>query len=135
MSIWTNRHLIISIILCSTFTRVYIIFLFVLLCIEFFGTTEFHLIVCVTLISMLPGERIRLIVKVTYYSQYFVDCIGSLLTVYANCIIFLFIFECQGIVVLYMEWANCVFEFVLFILMRYKFLYLIFLNCVKSMFV
>ena len=49
--------LIISIILCSTFTRVYIIFLFVLLCIEFFGTTEFHLIVCVTLISMLPGVR------------------------------------------------------------------------------
>ena len=47
--------LIISIILCSTFTRVYIIFLFVLFCIEFFGTTEFHLIVCVTLISMLPG--------------------------------------------------------------------------------
>ena len=42
---------------------------------------------------------IRLIVKFTYYSQYFVDCIGSLLTVYANCIIFRFIFECQGIVV------------------------------------
>ena len=49
--------LIISIILCSTFTRVYIMFLFVLLCIEFFGTTEFHLIVSVTLISMLPGVR------------------------------------------------------------------------------
>ena len=61
---------------------------------------------------MLPGERIRLIVKVTYYSQYFVDYIGSLLTVYANCIIFRFIFECQGIVVLYMKWANCVFEYV-----------------------
>ena len=113
--------LIISIILCSTLTRVYIIFLFVLLCIEFFGTTEFHLIVCVTLFQCFQECVIRLIVKVTYYSQYFVDCIGSLLTVYANCIIFLFIFECQGIVVLYMKWANCVFEFVLFIWMRYKF--------------
>ena len=128
-------NLAISIILCSTFTRVYIIFLFVLLCIEFLGTTEFHLIVCVTLFQCFQECVIRLIVKVTYYSQYFVDCIGSLLTVYANCIIFLFIFECQGIVVLYMKWANCVFEFVLFIWMRYKFLYLIFLNCVKSMFV
>ena len=102
MSIRTIRHLIISIILCSTFTRVYIIFLFVLLCIEFFGTTEFHLIVCVTLFQCFQECVIRLIVKVTY-SQYFVDCIGSLLTVYANCIIFLFIFECQGIVVLYMK--------------------------------
>ena len=128
-------NLIISIILCSTFTRVYIIFLFVLLCIEFLGTTEFHLIVCVTLFQCFQECVIRLIVKVTYYSQCFVDCIGSLLTVYANCIIFLFIFECQGIVVLYMKWANCVFEFVLFIWMRYKFLYLIFLNCAKSMIV
>ena len=128
-------NLIISIIICSTFTRVYIIFLFVLLCIEFLGTTEFHLIVCVTLFQCFQEWVIRLIVKVTYYSQCFVDCIGSLLTVYANCIIFLFIFECQGIVVLYMKWANCVFEFVLFIWMRYKFLYLFFFNCVKSMFV
>ena len=112
--------LIISIILCSTFTRVYIRFLFVLLCIEFFGTTEFHLIVCVTLFQCFQESVIRLIVKVTYYSQYFVDCIGSLLTVYANCIIFLFIFECQGILVLYMKWANCAFEFVLFIWMRNK---------------
>ena len=135
MSIWTNRHLIISIILCSTFTRVYVRFLFVLLCFEFFGTTEFHSIVCVTLFQCFQESVIRLIVKVTYCSQYFVDCIGSLPTVYANCIIFLFIFECQGIVVLYMKWANCVVEFVLFIWMRYKFLYLIFLNCVKSMFV
>ena len=119
-------NLIISIILCSTFTRVYIIFLFILLCIEFFGTTEFPLIVCVTLFQCFQESVIRLIVKVTYYSQYFVDYIGSLLTVYANCIIFLFIFECQGIVVLYMKWANCVFELVLFIWLRYKFLYLIF---------
>ena len=63
--------LIISIILCSTFTRVYIIFLCVLLCIEFFGTTEFHLIVCVTLFQCFQECVIRLIVKVTYYSQYF----------------------------------------------------------------
>ena len=63
---------------------------------------------------------------VTYYSQYFVDCIVSLLTVYANCIIFRFIFECQGIVILYMKWANCAFEYVFVIWMRYKFLYLIF---------
>ena len=119
-------NLIISIILCSTFTRVYIIFLFVLLCIEFFGTTEFHLIVCVTLFQCFQECVIRLIVKVTYYSQYFVDCIGSLLTVYANCIIFLFIFECQGIVVLYMKWTNTAFEYVFDIWMRYKFLYLIF---------
>ena len=102
--------LIISIILCSTFTRVYIIFLFVLLCIEFFGTTEFHLIVRVTLFQCFQESVIRLIVKVTYYSQYFVDYIGSLLTVYANCIIFRFIFQCQGIEVLYMKWANCVFK-------------------------
>ena len=52
---------------------------------------------------MLPGVVIRLIVKVTYYSQYFVNCIGSLLTVYANHIIFRFIFECRSIVVLYMK--------------------------------
>ena len=89
----------------------------------------------VTLFQCFQECVIRLIVKVTYYSQCFVDCIGSLLTVYANCIIFLFIFECQGIVVLYMKWANCVFGFVLFIWMRYKFLYLIFLNCAKSMIV
>ena len=126
MSIWTNRHLIISIILCSTFTRVYIIFLFVLLCIEFFGTTEFNSIVCVTLFQYFQEWVIRLIVKVTYYSQYFVDCIGSLLTVYANCIIFRFIFECRGIVVLYIKWANCVFEYVFVIWMRYKFLYIYF---------
>ena len=131
MSIWTNRHLIISIILCSTFTRVYIIFLFVLLCIEFFGTTEFNLILCVTLFQCFQECVIRLIVKVTYYSQYFVDCIGSLLTVYANCIIFRFIFECQSIVVLYMKWANCVFEYVFVIWMRYKFLYLIFFELRK----
>ena len=74
---------------------------------------------------------IRLIVKATYYSQYFVDCIGSLLTVYGNCIIFRFIFECQGIVVLYMKWANCVFEYVFVIWMRYKFLYLIFFELRK----
>ena len=128
--------LIILIILCSTLTRVYIIFFCLFyFCIEFFETTEFHLIVCVTLFQCFQECVIRLIVKVAYYSQYFVDCIGSLLTVYDDCIIFRFIFECQGIVVLYMKWANCVFEFVLFILMRYKFLYLIFLNCVKSMFV
>ena len=96
--------LIISIILCSTFTRVYIIFLFVLFCIEFFGTTEFHLILCVTLFQCFQECVIRLIVKVTYYSQYFVDCIGSLLTVYASCIIFLFIFECKGI------WVHIVYE-------------------------
>ena len=127
MSIWTNiRILIISIILCSTFTRVYIILLFVLLFIEFFGTTEFHLIVCVTLFQCFQESVNRLIVKFTYYSQYFVDYIGSLLTVYANCIIFRFIFECQGIVVLYMKWANCVFEYVFVIWMRYKFLYSIF---------
>ena len=118
--------LIISIILCSTFTRVYIIFLFVLLCIEFFGTTEFNSIVCVTLFQCLQECVIRLIVKVTYYSQYFVDCIGSLLTVYANRIIFRFIFECQSIVVLYMKWANCVFEYVFVIWMRYNFFNLIF---------
>ena len=135
MSIWTNRHLIIWIILCSTFTRVYIRFLFVLLCIEFFGTTEFNSIVCVTLFQYFQECVIRLIVKATYYSQYFVDYIGSLLTVYVNYIIFRFIFECQGIVVLYMKWANCVFEYVFVIWMRYKFLYLIFLNCVKSMLV
>ena len=119
--------LIISIILCSTFTPVYIIFLFVLFCIEFFGTTEFHLIVCVTLFQCFQECVIRLIVKVTYYSLYFVDCIGSLLTVYANCIIFRFIFECQGIVVLYMKCANCVFEYVFVIWMRYKFLYIFFI--------
>ena len=123
--------LIISIILCSTFTRVYIIFLFVLLCIEFFGTTEFHLIVCVTLFQCFQECVIRLIVKFTYYSQYFVDCIGSLLTVYANCIVFRFIFECQSIVVLYMKWANCVFQYVIVIWMRYKFLYLIFFELRK----
>ena len=105
-------NLINSVILCSTFTRVYIIFLFVLLCIEFFGTTEFHIIVCVTLFQYFQESVIRLIVKATYYFQYFVDYIGSLLTVYANYIIFRFIFECQGIVVLYLKWANCVFEYV-----------------------
>ena len=126
VSIWTNIGiLIISIILCSTFTWVYIIFLFILLCIEFFGTTEFNLIVCVTLFQCFQECVIRLVVRATYYSQYFIDYIGSLLTVYANCIIFRFIFECQGIVVLYMKWANCVFEYVFVIWMRYKFLYLI----------
>ena len=128
--------LIISIILCSTFTRVYIIFLFVLFCIEFFGTTEFHLIVCVTLFQCFQECVIRLIVKVTYYSLYFVDCIGSLLTVYANCIIFRFILECQGIVVLYMKWANCVFEYVSLFGWDINFyIFFYFLNCAKSMFV
>ena len=124
-------NLIISIILCSTFNRVYIIFLFVLLCIEFFGTTEFNLIVSVTLFQCFQECVIRLIVKVTYYSQYFVDCIGSLLTVYANRIIFRFIFECQSIVVLYMKWANCVFEYVFVIWMRYNFFNLIFFELGK----
>ena len=128
--------LIISIILCSTFTRVYIIFLFVLFCIEFFGTTEFHLIVCVTLFQCFQECVIRLIVKVTYYPLYFVDCIGSLLTVYANCIIFRFIFECQGIVVLYMKWANCVFEYVSLFGWDINFyIFFYFLNSAKSMFV
>ena len=124
--------LIILIILCPTLTRVYIIFFCLFyFCIEFFETTEFHLIVCVTLFQCFQECVIILIVKVTYYSQYFIDYIRSLLTVYANCIIFLFIFECQGIVVLYMKWANCVFGFVLFIWMRYKFLYLIFFELRK----
>ena len=123
--------LIISIILFSTFTRVYIIFSFVLLCIEFFGIAEFHLIVCVRLFQYFQECVIRLIVKATYYSQYFVDYIGSLLRVYANCIIFRFIFECQGIVVLYMKWAKCVFEYVFVIWMRYKLFYLFFFELRK----
>ena len=123
--------LIISIILCSTFTRVYIIFLFVLLCIEFFGTTEYNLIVCVTLFQCFQECVIRLIVKATYYFQYVVDYIRSLLTVYANCIIFRFIFECQGIVV------NCIWNERTVILNTFslfgwdKFLYLIFFELRK----
>ena len=127
--------LIISIILCSTFTRVYIIFLFVLLCIEFFGTTEFHLIVCVTLFQCFQECVIRLIVKVTYYSQYFVDCIGSLLTVYANCIIFSIYFWMS-------RYSSIVYEMSeLWFWIRFRYLdelYIFmfnFLNCVKSMFV
>ena len=137
MSIWTNRHLNYLInSLFDFYSSLYYIFLFVLFCIEFFGTTEFHLIVCVTLFQCFQECVIRLIVKVTYYSLYFVDCIGSLLTVYANCIIFWFIFECQGIVVLYMKWANCVFEYVsLFGWDINLYLFFYFLNCAKSMFV
>ena len=135
-SIWTIRQLnYFNNSLFDFYSSLYYIFVRFTLYWILWDSTEFHLIVCVTLFQCFQESVNRLIVKVTYYSQYFVDYIGSLLTVYANCIIFLFIFECQGIVVLYMKWANCVFEFVLFIWMRYKFLYLIFLNCAKSMFV
>ena len=85
-------------------------------CIEFFGTTEFNLILCVTLFQCFQEWVIRFIV----------NCIGSLLTVYASCTIFRFIFECQGIWVLYMDYANYVIWIHLRNWMRYKFLYLIF---------
>ena len=111
--------LIISIILCSTFTPLYI-FLFYF-CIEFFGTTEFHLILCVTLFQCFQEWVIRFIV----------NCIGSLLTVYASCTIFRFIFECQGIWVLYMDYANYVIWIHFRNWMRYKFLYLIFFELRK----
>ena len=131
MSIWTNRHLIISIILCSTFTRVYIRFLFVLLCIEFFGTTEFNSIVCVTLFQYFQECIIRLIVKATYYSQYFVDYIGSLLTVYANCIIFSIHFWMSRYSSIVYEMSELCFWIRFVIWMRYKFLYIFFFELRK----
>ena len=56
-------NLIISKILCSTFSWVYIYCLFYF-CIKFFGTTEFHLILRVTLFQCFQEWVIRFIVKV-----------------------------------------------------------------------
>ena len=129
MSIWTIRQ--INYFNNSLFDFYSTLYFFILLLYWILWTTEFHLIVRVTLFQCFQECVIRLIVKATYYSQCFVDCIGSLLTVYANCIIFLFIFECQSIVVLYMKWANCVFEYVFVIWMRYNFFNLIFFELGK----
>ena len=125
VSIWTNRHLnCLNNSLFDFYSSLYYIF------VRFtwywiFGTTEFRLIVCVTLFQCFQECVIRFIVRViilNILSISLVHCWQFMLIVS----FFDLFFECHGIVVLYMKWANCAFEYVFVIWMRYKFLYLIF---------